>query len=402
MVGLKLKEREDRIMADFAAMANGGIAQLLPYRMGKPLELMQAKLRTPHLIRLNAGESPFGVSRKVREVMQSYERNLNLYPDSGCYFLKQELKRLYGYELNNITVGADNEELITLLCRAFLNPQVNVIIPQLSSVTLDRAATIAGAAIIPTAILDDWTPDFDAILDAINERTRMIMLANPSNPIGAFALKSHVADFLSQVPEEIIVVIDEGLIDYLGGTYEDFYSLLSLYPNLVLLRSFSHAYGLASLRIGFMLSHEEICGICNVLRDPHNVSGLAQECALAALQDKTFITYVVRQTNAQRSRYRDFCARYGFAMIETRTCSVTIDFGANAERYYQELMRHGVFTRPLSYLGLNSLINITLSHADETTLVLKILENLALSDAYVLSRIASATAARRTAQAFED
>ncbi len=375
-------------MVDFTALTNGGIAQLLPYRMGKPVELVQAQLKAPQLLRLNAGESPYGVSRKVREVLARYEPNLALYPDSGCYFLKETLQHLLGYKVNHITVGADNGELIALLCRAFLNPQVNVIIPQLSSIALDRAATLVGAPIVPTSIMDDWTPDFDAILDAVNERTRMIMLANPSNPIGAFALKSQVTDFLSQVPEDVIVVIDEELIDYQGAAYEDFYSLLSLYPNLVLLRSFSHAYGLASLRIGYMLSNEDICGICNVLREPYNVSGLAQECAIAALQDKTFITHVVQQTGVQRRRFRDFCARYGFAMIDTNTCSVTIDFGANAERYYQELMRHGVFTRPLSYLGLNSLINITLAPAAATTVVLKILEKMALSDAYVLSRVA--------------
>ena len=375
-------------MVDFTSMVGGGIAQLLPYRMGKPLEIMQAQLKAPHLLRLNAGESPYGVSRKVREVLLRAEELLPRYPDSGCYYLKDALKRLCGYELNHITVGADSAELISLLCRALVTPQVNVIIPQLSSLALDRAATIAGAAIIPTSIMDDWTPDFDAILDAINERTRMIMLANPSIPIGAFALKSRVTDFLSQVPEDVIVVIDEALSDYLGQGYEDFYSLLSLYPNLVLLRSFSHAYGLAGLRIGYMLSHEQICGICNVLRDPYNVSTLAQECAIAALHDKTFVTYVVKQTGVQRRRYRDFCAKYGFALIDTRTCSVTIDFGANAERYYQELLRQGIFTRPLSYLGLNSLLNITLGTPEENSLVLKTLETMALSDAYVLSRVA--------------
>lgn len=374
-------------MVDFTALTNGGIAQLLPYRLSKPMELVQEKLKAPNLMRLNLGESPYGVSCKVREVLQRAEQLLPLYPDSGCYFLKDTLKRLYGYEVNHITVGADSGELISLLCRAFLNPQVNVIIPQLSSIALDRAATIAGAAIIPTSIMDDWTPDFDAILDALNERTRMILFANPSNPIGAFALKSQVTDFLAQVPEEVIVVIDEELIDYEGQSYEDFYALLSLYPNVVLLRSFSHAYGLAGLRIGYMLSNEEICGICNVLRDPYNVSVLAQECAIAALQDKTFVTAVVKQTGVQRRRYRDFCAKYGFSMIDTRSCSVTIDFGANTERYYQELMRHGVFTRPLSYLGLNSLLNISLGAPDENTAVLKILETMALSDAYVLSRI---------------
>ena len=312
-------------------------------------------------------------------------------------------------DMKTFSVTASNETVESVLDRVFkdakytyqINGEQIVVVQRkkettslVQTMTIDGdvlyakdSTCIAGAAIIPTSIMDDWTPDFDAILDALNERTRMILLANPSNPIGAFALKSQVTDFLAQVPEEVIVVIDEELIDYEGQSYEDFYALLSLYPNVVLLRSFSHAYGLAGLRIGYMLSNEEICGICNVLRDPYNVSVLAQECAIAALQDKTFVTAVVKQTGVQRRRYRDFCAKYGFSMIDTRSCSVTIDFGANTERYYQELMRHGVFTRPLSYLGLNSLLNISLGAPDENTAVLKILETMALSDAYVLSRI---------------
>ena len=368
-------------MVDFTSMVGGGIAQLLPYRMGKPLELMQAQLKAPHLLRLNAGESPYGVSRKVREVLGRAEELLARYPDSGCYYLKDALKRLCGYELNHITVGADSAELISLLCRALVTPQVNVIIPQLSSLSLERSVQLSGARIITTPIMDDWTPDLQAILDNIDNCTRMVLMANPTNPIGAFSVFSDLKAFMEQVPEDVLVVVDEELVDYIGQGYRDIYELILTSPNLIVLRSFSHAYGLASLRIGYMLSCEEISGIINVLRDPFNVSQLALDCATAALDDVSFFNKVIHANDVERNRFREFCAYYGLTMINTKSCSVTIDFGEQAERYYNAFLQLGIFTRPLSYLGLRSLINISIGHPKATDFLLAKLEKLILSDA---------------------
>lgn len=366
-------------MADFTALTNGNIAQFLPYRMGKPVEVLQDELKVKNIIRLDAAESPYGVSRKVRDVLLRSEDLLPLYPDRGAYFLKEALHERFGYDSTNITVGAGSSGLATLLCRAFLNNSVNVVIPQFNNIALHRAAEISGAEVIVSAIHDDWTPDIDAILTAVNHDTRMIMFNNPSNPIGAFLVKSQLQQLLELVPDDIIVVVNEELVEYLGDGYEDCYTLISKFPNLVLLRSFSHAYGLAGMRVGYMLSGEEICGIINVLRDPYNVSGVALECARAALYDKTFLGMVLHHNAIERNRYRTFCAVVGLAMIDTVTNSVTIDFGQLANKVYQELLANGVLTRPMTYMGLNTLINIGMSHPAETDFVIERLESIFLT-----------------------
>lgn len=379
---------------DFSSMVNGDIARFLPYHMSKPLSVIQKDLGVKHLFRLNASESPFGVSKKVRDVLASYEERMAYFPDAHAYELKQKLKSIYGYNVNHITVGADTQELVSLLCRAFLNPDVNVIIPQLSSVNLERSAQLSGARIITTGIMDDWTADLDAVLDSINERTRMVLISNPSNPLGAFNVYTDLEAFMELVPPDVIVVLDEELIDFLGPGYRDLYPLIVAHPNLLVLRSFSHAYGLASLRIGYMLSGEEICGLINVLRDPYNVSQLALDCACAALDDRSFVKRVVHAYDVERNRFRDFCGYYGLTMLNTRTSSVTIDFGTQAERYYNALVQLGIFTRPLSYLGLNTLINISMGRPNVTDYLLSKLEEFIVADSQALKAAQEEEAAR--------
>ena len=365
---------------DFSSLANGAIASMLPYRMGKPVELVHEEIGAKNFVRLNSGENPYGISRKVQKVLERYADKLPYYPDAGAWHFKKLLSSTFNYDVNNITAGADNHELISLLARAFLNPSVNVIVPRVNSIMIERAVRISGAGIRSTGINDDWEPVLEEIVEAIDDRTRMIIMANPSNPLGAFVHYSSLEKMLQDVPEDVLVVIDEELIDYLGGGYKDLYDLIINYPNLVLLRSFSHIYGLAGLRIGYMLSCDEICGIINVLRDPYNVSQLALDCACAALTDNVFTRFVLDRTNTERNRYREFCSFYGLAMVDNKTNTVTIDFGSRAHSWYNALMRQGIFTRHLEYLGLPSLINITMGHPDENDFCLRRIEQLILKD----------------------
>lgn len=363
----------------FSSLVNGGITKMLPYRMGKPIELLQQELGAKNLLRLNSGESPYGVSRKVSKIMADYVDKVPFYPDAGGYIFKQTLKERKGYAINHITVGADYHELISLMARAFLNDKVNVVVPSLNSLILERAVNLSGATLLSSGIDDNWCPNIEALLGAVNENTRMIMLSNPSNPLGAFLVYADIEMILSRIPSDIILVVDESLIDYLGYGYKDLYGLLNTYQNLVLIRSFSYAYGLAGLRIGYMLSGEEICSIINVLRDPYNVSQLALDCASEALTDMVFINYVVERTNTERGRYNEFCSYYSLPILESKTSSVTIDFGEHALNVYNALLSQGIFTRPLNYMGLPSLINITLGHPRENDFLLRRLEKILLA-----------------------
>lgn len=361
---------------DFSSLVNGKIASFLPYRMGKPMEIIKEELGCKNLLRLNAGENPFGMSRKVSQLIKERLDRVPLYPDASAYTFKHTLAQLYGYALNHICAGADNTELISLLTRAFLNEHVNAIVPQVSSLSLERAVTISGAQLIKSPITEEWLPDINAVLSLVNSSTRMILLSNPSNPLGAFMTYSEIERLLKQLSKQVIVVVDEELVDFIGDGYKDLYSLIAQYPNLVIVRSFSHAYGLADLRVGYMLSGDEITGIVNVLRDPFNVSQLSLDCASVALEDQSFISMVLNSMQTERNRYHNFCVYYGLPILQTKTCSVTIDFGEQASAIYGALLRFGIFTRPLHYFALPSLINISIGHPKENDYVLARLEKL--------------------------
>lgn len=366
----------------FSSLVNGGVVKLLPYRMSKPIELLAQEIGAKNLLRLNLGESPYGVSRKVSKVMADYVDKVPFYPDSSAYTFKHTLKTRKGYAINHIVAGADSHELVSLIARAFLNDEVSVIVPSVNSAVLERAVNISGAKLVSSAIDDNWCPNIEAILQSVDDSTRMIMLANPSNPLGAFLVYADIEFLLSQLPKNVLVVVDESLIDYLGHGYKDLYSLINDYQNLILLRSFSYAFGLAGLRVGYMLSCDEISSIINVLRDPYNVSQLALDCASESLTDKVFINYVVERTNTERNRYKDFCAYYGLPILDAKTSSVTIDFGEHVLSVYNALLSQGIFTRPLNYMGLPSLINITLGHPKENDFVLRRIEKILLNIQY--------------------
>lgn len=365
---------------DFSSLANPGIVEQLPYHMNKPLELIHKDLGAKSFVRLNAGENPFGVSRKVRKLLARYEENLNYFPDSGAYYLKQELKKRRGYEISNITAGCDAQELISLLLRTFVNPTHNVIVPQVNSYNIERSVKLSGAKLVLSSVNDDWSPNFDSIISKVDVNTRMVILANPSNPIGAFLGFSLINYLMNNLPEDVLVVIDESLVDYLGEGYRDLYEIVQAFPNLILLRSFSHVWGLANLRVGYMLSCEEICGLVNVMRDPFNVSQIGLDCATVSLSDVAFYQQVIKSTNVERNRYIDFCVYYGIPMADTITCSVTIDCGDKIDTYFNGLLKHGIYTRPLGYIGLPSLLNISIGLPRENDFVLERFERVIIDD----------------------
>lgn len=365
---------------EYTSLVNRGIAMLMPYRMGKPLELVQKELGVKNLIRLNAGESSYGVSRRVREVFDNYSKKTAIYPDPNCYYLKYALFQRFGYVVNNIVVGADTPDLLSLVLRAFVNESHKVIVPRLSSIHHERAVVLSGATIVPSAVDENWAPDLLDILNRIDDRTRLVLISNPTDPIGGYILGSDLENFLHEVPEDVLVVVDEAYIEFVGAGARELYELIEKYNNLIVLRSFSHVYGLASLRIGYMLCCEEISGILNTLRDPHNVSQIAQDCALAAVSDQGFIRKVLSFYDSERGRFQSFCDFYRLGMLPTKTNSVTINFGSRADYYYHCLMRVGIFTRHLASYDLPSMINITLGNAYQTDFLIARLEKFVVDD----------------------
>ncbi len=355
-------------MIDFNSYANGGITLIKPYQAGKPIEEVKRELGLTDVIKLASNENPFGMSEKAKEAAIKAICEGNLYPDSNGYYLKHKLNEKFGYDVDCITLGAGSNELINLLFQAFVNKNVNVVYPEYSFVVYPMEATVGGAEGRAVALKADYTADLDAILDTIDENTRIVAFANPSNPIGTAVPSKDMYEFIKKVPKTTMVVIDEAYNEFNSGdeTYVDSASWLKEFDNLVVSRTFSKAYGLAGLRVGYMLANKEITSILNRLRAPFNVNIAALAAAVAALDDEDFLKKTVENNTKERDRYASYCKDHGLFMIDSKANFVAIDFkGHDAQLIEKELLQKGIIVRPLLGYKLQDILRISIGTKEE-------------------------------------
>lgn len=346
---------------DYSALANGGITRIKPYQAGKPVEEVQRELGIKEVIKLASNENPVGMSPAARKAALQALELVNFYPDSNGFYLKQKLQAKFGYDPKQITLGAGSNELINLLFQAFANSGVNVVLPEYSFVVYSMEATVNAAKII-TVPLKDWNVDLDAVYQSIDKNTRIVAFANPSNPVGTAISASDMHEFVKKVPESTLVVIDEAYNEFNAGdkSYVDSASWMAECPNLIVSRTFSKAYGLAGLRVGYMLANEEITSLLNRIRAPFNVNSIALAASCAALDDQEFLAKVVANNTAERKRYENFCKEFGLKMIPSRANFAAIDFRPwDAQKVADMLLHMGVIVRPLLGYKLRDILRIT-------------------------------------------
>lgn len=354
-------------MTSYNEFVNGGITLIKPYQAGKPIEEVQRELGIDNVIKLASNENPFGMSPKAKEAALLCVEQANLYPDSNGFYLKEKLHSKFGYRVENITLGAGSNELINLLFQAYVNKDVNVVFPEYSFVVYPMETTVNGAT-AKTVPLKDYNADLEAILDAIDENTRIVAFANPSNPIGTAISSESMYNFIKRVPKKTLVVIDEAYNEFNSSdeTFTDTAKWLDEFENLVVSRTFSKAYGLAGLRVGYMLANEEITSILNRLRAPFNVNIVALAAAVAALDDEEFLNKTVSNNTKERQRYAKFCTEHDLFMIPSKANFVAIDFkDYDAQAIAKKLLSEGIIVRPLLGYNLKDILRISIGTPDE-------------------------------------
>lgn len=369
---------------DYTSLISPAIAARLPFTENRPLEVIAAESKLPSLLRMYEPESPYGACRKVKEILTSFaedqDQGINRRSDSSGYKLRRALKKYKSYDTERITPGGDTADLLKLILSVFLKADEEVIIPSFSSESINICVSGAGGKIISAPCADDWSASFESILRLCAEkRPRMIVFANPTVPVGGFAVFSRISSFLEYLnAPEVLVVISEDLVEYLGQGYRDLYELIDSYPNLILLRSFSYAYGLAAVKAGYALSCKQIAGILSAAQIPSGISHLAEECAVAALSDREFLLRVVNSAAAERNRFFDFCRYFGIPVADTQSNSVTVNIPGRASHVCHELQRYGIFVRSLEYLGMKDTINIVLGNNSQNNRLFECLQEILL------------------------
>ncbi len=350
------------------------ILSIKPYSPGKPLEEVEREYGISDSIKLASNENPIGPSPLAVEAIKKAVGKLNRYPDASGHELIEKISESLQTAPENIVLGNGSDELIGMLTRAFLQPGDEVILPRPSFLMYEIMVRSAGA--VPVFVsLKSLSIDLNAVLDRITLKTRMIFVNNPNNPTGTIVTESEFENFLKAVPPEIVIVVDEAYIEFvrdhncaIGIDY------LNHDKAVVTLRTFSKAYGLAGIRIGYGVMPAEISDLLNRIRQPFNANLLAQVAAVAALNDKDFLNKTIRMVHEGLDFLYNSIERLGIKYFPTQTNFFLIDVKKDADEVFTSMLKQGVIVRSMTSYGYPEYIRVNVGLYEENVRFVKALE----------------------------
>ena len=358
---------------DLLQLAVPGVRGLLPYQPGKPLAELEREYGVCNAIKLASNENPLGPSPKALAAVAGLLPELARYPDGGGFALKHALSEKLQVTAANIILGNGSNDILEFAARVFVNPNDEVIFSAHAFAIYSIVTQAVGgrAVVIPA---HHWGHDLSAMQRAINPATRLIFIANPNNPTGTWLKQAALQDFLQAVPERVMVVLDEAYFDYVEEPdYANGMALLRDYPNLIVTRTFSKAYGLAGLRVGYGVCNDRVADLLNRVRQPFNVNSLALVAATAALDDDEHLQRA-RALNSAGMRqliagFRELRLEY----IPSVGNFICVQVGQGA-RVYEKLLRAGVIVRPVANYGMLEHLRITIGLEQENRRFLEALQ----------------------------
>ncbi len=349
----------------FLNIAAAGVANLNPYVPGKPISELERELGICNPIKLASNENPLGCSPKAIAAMNRELGEVARYPDGSGFELRNALAAKHGIDASCITLGNGSNDVLDMVARVFLRPGRESLFSQHAFAVYPIASQAVGAELI-IAPAKRYGHDLDAMAGMINERTGVIWIANPNNPTGNWLGSAELLSFIQTVPQEVILVVDEAYIEYVDeDDYPDASGWLQDFPNLVVTRTFSKAYGLASLRVGYALSHPDVADLLNRVRQPFNVNSMALAAAKAALEDTGFIRQAVEINRAGMAQLVKGFDKMGLEYIPSAGNFITVDVARPGLDVDRALLREGCIARPVANYGLPNHLRVTVGLAEE-------------------------------------
>lgn len=349
-------------MTDFLALAQPGVQQLSPYVPGKPVDELarELDLDPASIVKLASNENPLGPSPKALEAMRQALPELTRYPDGNGFELKSRLAARCGVQINQVTLGNGSNDILDLVARAYLAPGLNAVFSQYAFAVYPISTQAVGAQgkVVPAK---DYGHDLEAMLAAIDENTRVVFIANPNNPTGSWFGPDALERFLARVPQSVLVVLDEAYIEFAeGDELPDGLKYLVRYDNLLVSRTFSKAYGLAALRVGYALSSAQIADVLNRVRQPFNVNSLALSAACAALDDADYLAQSRQLNDAGMAQLEAGLRELGLSWIPSKGNFIAVDFGRDTAVINQALLLAGVIVRPVAGYGMPNFLRVSI------------------------------------------
>lgn len=353
------------------------IRQISPYEPGKPIEEVQRELGLKRVIKLASNENPLGTSKKVLKAVKNAASRLYLYPDGGAYHLRKKMAAHLALNENQLIFGNGSNEIIELLVKGFVSPGDKVLSSECSFLVYPLVTKTLGGRFIASP-MRDYRYDLKALVSLVDEKTKLIFIANPNNPTGTYIRRDEMTDFLDQIPPHVIVCLDEAYIDFVDAQdFPDgmFYVKLDK-PNVIVLRTFSKSYGLAGLRLGFGAACPELIQYLHKVRQPFNVNSIAQWAGVAALEDAEYLKKTRALVLEGREYFYHKFQKLGLDYVPSQANFVLVNVGHDAEVIFGALLKRGVIVRSMRPYGLNQSIRVTVGLPRENRVFIRELGNL--------------------------
>lgn len=343
---------------------------LKPYIPGKPIEEVKEEYELERVVKLASNENPLGISSKVREAIYKELGNINRYPDGDSRLLRKTLAKRLDITEEMLLFGNGSDGLLKVIGETFLNKGDEVIISDPTFAEYIFVANLMGAE-LKKVKMNPYHQDLDKIASSITNKTRMIFLTSPHNPAGTIITEKELRKFMEQIPENLLVIFDEAYYEYVQGQdYPDIIEYIKRGYPIIGLRTFSKAYGLAGLRLGYLFADSGIVGLLAKAIDPFNVNRIAQVAAKAALEDRDFLAETIRvNEEGKEFLYRELAARE-IDYVPTEANFMLVNIGIDSLDLFNKLLKMGVIVRPGDPLGYPGHIRLTIGTMEENKIFL--------------------------------
>ena len=345
------------------------------YVAGKPIEETRRQLGLKDVIKLASNENPLGASPRAVKAMRKEASGVNRYPDSQSFYLKKKLSRLLNVTPANLVLGNGSDELIDVIIKTLVEDDENIITADTTFLEYGIVAAVNNRQVMRVP-LRYFKYDLESIKKKIDKKTKLIFIANPNNPTGTYVTRFELNDFIRELPDKIILVMDEAYDAFID--VDDFPRAQDYFKdkNIIILKTFSKAYGLAGLRIGYAIADAELAGYMERVRQPFNINSLAQAGALAALEDKEFLRKT-RSTVLEGKNYLyDNLKKLGLAYVPSVANFILVDVGRDSVEFFTKMLKFGVIVRDMKQYGLKNFIRVTIGTKKENERFIRVLKKI--------------------------
>lgn len=351
------------------------ILNIEAYKPGKPIEEVEREFGVTQAVKLASNENPLGPSPKALKAIIKSLKSLNRYPEGTCFYLKKKLARKLGVNESNIIFGNGSDELIDIILKTIKENGAEIVTSDITFVEYKICGCINDFT-VKTVPLRDFTFDLEAIKNAVTAKTKAVFIANPNNPTGTYVNKQEVENFLNNIPKDVLVVFDEAYFEFVDE--KDFPDLLTLInkKKIALLRTFSKIYGLAGLRIGYMIANQAFIAYAQRVRQPFNVNTLAQAAALAALDDALFVKKTKQLISQEKKFLYQAFRKLGIWFKESATNFIFIRLNTDMQKIFEKLLKKGIIIREMGQYNLNNYARVTMGTRTENQKLIRALKEI--------------------------